>query len=159
MDILSFVFLSLFFFSSEFILLSCAVLNTRTLLLRNASVPAIWALAEIRGPNPNVPPWKQVEFSHIFPGVLERKNRSVIFCSMHQKERPPPPQCIYPGCHDFSCGVGCRKRCPPSFRSTHFPKRTVSGGMGESVGRAMAGGWLPVQGMRCRVFHKPLPAS
>lgn len=89
------LFFSLFFFSSEFILLSCAVLNTRTLLLRNASVPAIWALAEIRGPNPNVPPWKQVEFSHIFPGVLERKNRSVIFCSMHQKERPPPHHSVY----------------------------------------------------------------
>lgn len=78
---------------------------------------------------------------------------------IRKRDPPPPPQCIYPGCHDFSCEVGCRKRCPPSFRSTRFPKRTVSRGMGESVGRAMAGGWLPVQGMRCRVFHKPLPAS
>lgn len=98
---------------------------------------------------------------------MERKNRSVIFCLIHQK----PCSCYHNfyvlGYHDFISRIFWRKRRPPTYLSSCFHKKyyysILWGVGGEKVGRKMTGRWaawpaLPLLGTLHVVFYKLLAA-
>lgn len=141
------------------ILFPCSVLKTWSLPLRNASVPAIWAVTDIRGPNLIFPCLSSTEARRVFPHFSprcdgEKKKRPVVFCWIDQKSCYQS-FCVL-GYHKFSSRIFWRrKKRPPTYLGCRFPKMycLAFNGRGKS-GEKMA--VLPLRGRSHGVFHKLL---
>lgn len=121
-----------YFYYYCFISFSCSLLKTRSLSLRNASVPAIWALTEIRGPKPTLLCLSSTEASRVSPHFSlvwwrgKRDPLSSVWCIRNPGAATTSFMCW--DNHDFIRKIFQRKGHPPAYLPTSAlasPRSTI----------------------------------